>query len=52
MILNNNQLLFSAHFLWKDMHGKTRSSIRPINTKQAKKERKDALNSQGLKEFF
>ncbi len=37
----------TAHFLWKDLNGKVRSSLRPVNTKQSKKERKDALNSQG-----
>ena len=40
-------VLLAAHFLWKDMNGKVRSSLRPVNPKQSKKERKEALNSQG-----
>ena len=47
----NDVFSYSAHFLWKDLQGKTRSSLRTINPKQSRKERKDAQNSQGREIF-
>ena len=37
-------IFFLAPFLWKDCTGGTRYSIRPINMKLTKKEKKDLLH--------
>jgi len=35
-----------AQFIWSDIHGKSRSSVKPPNIKMSKKERKEVQNSQ------
>ena len=37
----------TAQFIWRDVNGKVRSSIKPANVKLSKKERKEVQNSQG-----
>ena len=37
----------TAQFVWSDIHGKSRSSVKPPNIKMSKKERKEVQNSQG-----
>ena len=37
----------TAQFIWSDIHGKSRSSVKPPNIKMSKKERKEVQNSQG-----
>merc|ERR1712018_880430 len=35
-----------AQFIWSDIHGKSRSSVKPANAKMTKKEKKEVQNSQ------
>ena len=37
----------TAQFIWRDLNGKTRSSVKPPNIKMTKKEKKEVQNSQG-----